>query len=207
MHVWNVLHAARWPKKSPSGYHRTTVSGCISSQIRHVSTIGKKLVKQQYLLHKSAQHGELRPSGWDSFVSLGHKQLISTAFASWLRYCSDVAQRKPTKLFTMFTWAGRLYINFRRLLRRNGILPGAKFALLPPSLALSYSQRYCTAVEQWPRSKLCGVEHRAPPRGLYSAGRPSCWALAHILVCFFVLFRLYHVPTFSPFYFYFAKLF
>jgi len=52
---------------------------------------------------------------------------------------------------------------FRRLLLRNGILPGAKFTLRPPSLALSYSQRYCTAVEQWPRAKLCGVEHRAPP--------------------------------------------
>jgi len=45
----------------------------ISSQLRHVSTIGKKLVKQQYLLHMSPQYGELRPtSGWDHFGSLGH---------------------------------------------------------------------------------------------------------------------------------------
>jgi len=37
----------------------------ISSQLRHVSTIGKKLVKQQYLLHTWPQYGELRPtSGW-----------------------------------------------------------------------------------------------------------------------------------------------
>ena len=49
------------------------------------------------------------------------------------------------------------------LLPRNGILPGAKFSLRPPSLALSYWQRYCTALEQWARAKLCGVEHRAPP--------------------------------------------
>jgi len=34
----------------------------ISSQLRHVLTIGKKLVKQQYLLHMSPQHGELRPT-------------------------------------------------------------------------------------------------------------------------------------------------
>jgi len=34
----------------------------ISSQLRHVSTIGKKFVKQQYLLHMSAQYGELRPT-------------------------------------------------------------------------------------------------------------------------------------------------
>jgi len=45
----------------------------ISSQLRHVSTIGEKLVKQQYLLHMSLQYGELRPAiGWDPFVSLGH---------------------------------------------------------------------------------------------------------------------------------------
>ena len=29
-------------------------------------------------------------------------QQISTGFASWLRYCNDVAQRIPTKLCTMF---------------------------------------------------------------------------------------------------------
>ena len=34
----------------------------ISSQLRHVSTIGKKLVKQQYLLQMSLQYGELRPT-------------------------------------------------------------------------------------------------------------------------------------------------
>jgi len=75
----------------------------------------------------------------------------------------------------------RLYVHFRRLLLHNGILPGAKFTLRPPSLALCYWQRYCTAVEQWARAELCGVEHRASPIS-YSAGRPSGWALPHIPV-------------------------
>jgi len=56
-----------------------------------------------------------------------------------------------------------VYIHFWRLLPRKGILPGAKFTLRPLSLALSYWQRYCTALKQWARAKLCGVEHRAPP--------------------------------------------
>jgi len=50
-----VLHAAhrkygtqKLAKKSPYGHHRTTLSA-ISSQLRHVSTIGKNFVKQQYL--------------------------------------------------------------------------------------------------------------------------------------------------------------
>jgi len=45
----------------------------ISLQLRHVSTIRKKRVKQQYLLHMSPQYGELRlTSGWDRFGSLEH---------------------------------------------------------------------------------------------------------------------------------------
>ena len=35
----------------------------ISSQLRHVLTIGRKLVKQQYLPYMSPQYGELRPTG------------------------------------------------------------------------------------------------------------------------------------------------
>ena len=46
-----------------------------------MSTIGKKLVKQQYVLHISPQYGELRPtSGWDRLTSLGYPskfQLVS----------------------------------------------------------------------------------------------------------------------------------
>jgi len=45
----------------------------ISSQLRQISTIGKKLVKQQYLLQMPPQYGELWPtSGWDRSGSLGH---------------------------------------------------------------------------------------------------------------------------------------
>jgi len=75
MQVWNVLHVVRCKyrtqkivKNLPSGHHRRA----ISLQLRHVSTIGKKLVEQQYLLHMSPQYGELRPtSGWDRSCSLG----------------------------------------------------------------------------------------------------------------------------------------
>jgi len=45
----------------------------ISLQLRHVSTIGRKLVKQQYLLHVSSQYGELpSTNGGDRLVGLGH---------------------------------------------------------------------------------------------------------------------------------------
>jgi len=61
-----VLHAARWKcrtqkiaKNSPSGHHRTNLSGYI------LATVGIKLVKQQYLHHMSLQYGELRPVSYD----------------------------------------------------------------------------------------------------------------------------------------------
>jgi len=41
-------------------------------QQKHVSKIGKKITKQQYLPHMPLQYGELWPtSSWDPFVSLG----------------------------------------------------------------------------------------------------------------------------------------
>ena len=49
-------------KKVAKNHHLGTIAQlcrAISSQRRHVSTIGKKLVKQQYVLHMSPQYGEL----------------------------------------------------------------------------------------------------------------------------------------------------
>ena len=77
MQVWNVLHAARWKyrmqkwrKKSPPGHHRATCQA-ESSQLRHASTIGKKLVKQHYI--QFSQYGDLcATDGWYRFASFGH---------------------------------------------------------------------------------------------------------------------------------------
>ena len=55
--VWNVLHADRWNTgRKPKNRHMGTIAQIcrtISSQLRHVSTIRNKIVKQQYLLHVS----------------------------------------------------------------------------------------------------------------------------------------------------------
>jgi len=79
MQVWNLLHAARWKhrtQKVAKNRHLGTIAQLcrpISSQLWHVSTIGKNLIKQQYVLHMSPQYGELRPpSGGDRFTSLGY---------------------------------------------------------------------------------------------------------------------------------------
>ena len=79
MQVWNLLHAARWKcrtQKVAKNRHLGTIAQlcrAISSQLRHVSTIRKRLVKQRYVLHMSSQYGELRPTnGWDRSGSLRH---------------------------------------------------------------------------------------------------------------------------------------
>jgi len=63
-------------KKVAKNRHLGTIAQlcrAISSQLRHLQTIGKKLVKQQYLLWMSTQYGELRQSnGWDLLAGLGH---------------------------------------------------------------------------------------------------------------------------------------
>jgi len=52
-------------KNNAKNCHLRTIAQCcraISSQLRYVSTIGKKPVKQQYLVHMSWQYGKLRPT-------------------------------------------------------------------------------------------------------------------------------------------------
>jgi len=47
-------------------------------------------------------------------------------------------EANQTARYLAISWAGTLHIHFRGLLPCYGILPGAKFTLHPPSLALSY---------------------------------------------------------------------
>jgi len=72
--TWLTENAGR--KNDEKNRHLGTIvqlCRAISLQLRHVSTIGRKLVKQQYLLHMSPQYGELQPtSGWNHFGSMGH---------------------------------------------------------------------------------------------------------------------------------------
>jgi len=70
MQVWNVLHAARWKcrtQKSPKIRHLGTITQlcrAISSQLSHVSTIGKNLLNSN-ISHASLQYGPLAAEiGW-----------------------------------------------------------------------------------------------------------------------------------------------
>jgi len=85
------------------------------------------------------------------------------------------------------SWAGILYIHFRRLLLLTEFCQ-EQYSLYVQVVRSPICQRYCTALEQRPSAKLCGVIQEIESRKflqrrhLYSAGRLSRWASAHILV-------------------------
>jgi len=170
-----VLHAARWKyrtqkiaKNSPSAHHRTTLSSSIFATKARIDN-RKKLVKQQYFLHMTHNMVNFGPLAAEIDWRVWAPQQISTGFAFWLCYCSDVAHRKSTKLCTML---GRLLgwytiYSFSGALARDGILPRAIFK----SFVVLFCQRYCTALQQRASAKLrrgtrngiTELSHTAPP--------------------------------------------
>ena len=128
-----MLHAARWKcrtQKSPKIRHLGTIAQvcrAISSQLRHLSTIGKNLLSAS--TYSTCPHNMVNFGPLTAEINSGvwSTPAISSGFASWQRYGTarhSSSGRQP---------------NFAALNRG---------------------------------------------RHLYSAGRPSRWALAHILVYF-----------------------
>ena len=100
----------------------------ISSQLGHVSTIGK-LVNFSLLAAKIISLAWGTPANFNGFCVL----------ASLLQQRHSMeANQTLHSVWPLPGLVEYMYIHFRRLLLRNRILPGAKFTLRPPSLALSY---------------------------------------------------------------------
>ena len=128
MYVWSVLHAARsrWKYRTQKNRHFGTIAQlcwAVSSQLRHVSTIGKKIVKRRYLLHMFLVIWWKRPTnGWDLLASLGQT------------------------------------CKFQQLVRLGSVTARHSSSGRQPNFVVLNRGRH-----------------------LYLAGRPSRWALAHIL--------------------------
>jgi len=131
MQVWNVLAAARWKystQKIPKSRHLGTIPQlcrAISSQLRHVSTIGKKNLL-------SSSISSICPRNMVNFGPLV-AEIVSLVWGT--------------------------SSNFNR------------FCVL--------AMCYCTASSSGRQPNFAALNRG---RHLYSAGQPSRWALAHILV-------------------------
>jgi len=112
----------------------------VSSQLRHISTTGKKNLLKSNMSSTSSKYGELRPTNsWDRFRSLGHpskfQRVLRLAFVTAAKSLTG-GQPNFARCLAVF-WAGTLCIHFCRLLPR-WILRSAKFTL-HPRLAFSYN--------------------------------------------------------------------
>jgi len=152
-------------KKLPKICHLGTITQlcrAVSSQLRHVLTIRKKLTKQQYLLHVSAQYGKLRPTnGRDLFTSFRHpskfQRVSCLAFVTAATLLTGGQPNFARRLAVSCT--GTLYIPFRGLLPRWNFAR-CKMHFMAKSCLLLYWQRYCTALQQRSArtsAKLCGM--------------------------------------------------
>jgi len=122
--------------------HITQICRAVSSQLRHVSRIGTKLVKGQYLLHMAWQYGKLPPTkGWDRFTSLPPCKFQDVSRLGSIAAWHSSSSREP---------------NFAALNRgRHVYAAGRPSRLALAHILVSYSQH----MPQWQRyssSKLCG---------------------------------------------------
>ena len=183
---WTLLAANIGRKKVAKNRHLGTIAQLcrpISWHVRHILTIGKKLVKQQYLLQMSSQYGKLQPTnGCDRLASLRHP----SEFQRVSRLGFVTAPKSLNGGQPNFAWclavscACTSYIHFRGLLPPDGILPRAKFTLRT-NLAFSYTgtvtaRHSSSGISQslWrgTRNEITELSQRRR-RHLYSAGRPS----------------------------------
>ena len=172
MQVWNVLHVARWKyrtQKWRKNRHLGTIPQlcrAISSQMRHVSTIGKKLVNQQYLLHMFPQYGEHRPtSGWDRFGSLGRPSYFQRLprLGAWLHGSRVVSVSQTLRRWTegaTYVYTTTVYGASRAGVNR-----------LPLSTRVNFFRRYSAAATSLVRT--CRRRLIVPTLKLSVKTRPS----------------------------------
>jgi len=131
----------------------------ISSQLRHILIIGKKLVKQQYLLHMSSQYGELRLTRAEIVSSVWGTQANFNGF----RVLSSLLQpRHSTEANQTLhdVWPSPGLVHYIYIF--GGSCPVTEFCQVQHSLSVQvlrslFWQRYCTALQEWASAKLCGV--------------------------------------------------
>jgi len=147
MQVWNVLHTACWKYRTQKMAICTPPRnlGCIFATKARMDNRKKNLLNSN-ISPTSSQYGGLRPtSGWDRFVTLGHPGKFQRVSRPLFRYCSDIAQRKPTKLCTIFGHLLHWYTIYTFL---GALAPWQNFArckihLVSKSCILLHFQCYC----------------------------------------------------------------
>ena len=147
----------------------------------------KKLVKQQYLLHMFPQ---LRPTnGWDLLASLGHPSKFNRfrILASLLHRCHSTVVNQtlqdvwssPGLVHYIYIFGGSCPLTNICQLQNSLYVQVLRSPVLP---ALLHGNRAAVVSQILWRVQWMELQNFCRGRHLYSAGRPSRWASAHILV-------------------------
>jgi len=193
-------------QKIASAHHRTNLSVCIFATKAYTNNQKKNLLNSNMsstCLHNMANMGPLTAE----IVSGVWDQQISTGFTSCLRYCSDVAHRRPTKLSTMFYRLQGWYIF-------GGSCPWQNFArykihFTSKSCVGLFWQCYCMAVQQRPSAKLrrrtrngiTELSQRAPPifgRAAITLGIGPYFSFSFNFISFCFIFMLFLICCGRP---------
>jgi len=188
MQAWNVLHVAcwkyrtqKWCKKSPSGHHRTTLSGWI----RHVLTIGKNLLNSNTSSTCPHNMAEIGSGVWGTPAKFNVFRILASLLQrrgslEANQTLHDVWLSPALLHYVHIFWGCCRVTEFRHVQFWLSVQ-----VLRSPMLAYigSITARHSIGVSQ---TLHCGttngvteLSHRVP---LYLAGRPSRWASAQILV-------------------------
>jgi len=179
-------------QKLPSADHHTTLSGWIFAIQACIDSRKKKLVNiSSTCPHSMANFGslvtEIGSAVWGTTTSFNGFCVL----ASLLQRCRSLEANQ-----TLYTMSGQLlgwYTIYHYIYIFGGSCPQMEFCpgeihFASKSCIRLCWHRYCTALQQRPSAKLCGVvqgmELRNFRRGrhLYLAGRPWRWASVHMLV-------------------------
>jgi len=138
----------------------------------------KKIVKQQYLLRMSSQCGELRPTnGWDRLAGLGHPGNFNG-----FRVLTSLLQRRTEVNQTFHdVWTSPGLVHYIYVFGVS--CPVTEFCQVHSSVCVHVLRSPILAALVL-GTRAVGVSQTAAlsrGRHLYSSGRPSCWASAHIL--------------------------
>jgi len=169
-------------KKAPKIRHLRTIAQlcrAVSSQLRHVTTIGQKLLNSNI----SSTHFHNMVNFGPSAAEIGLPVCGSPANFNGFRVFASLLQRRRStevnqSLHNVWPSLGLVHhVYIFGALAPNGIMQGAKF-----TLGVSLAFFYIGSVTARHSSSGCQPNFAALSRGrhLYSAGRPSRWASAHI---------------------------
>jgi len=153
-------------KKSQSRHHRTTLLGYIFATKARIDNWKKNLLSSNIsstcphnMVNFSLLAAEIVSLVWRTRANFNRFRVLASLLQ---RHRLPEANKTFHNVWPLPGLVDYIYI-FGGCCSVTEFCQVQNSLCILPSLALSYWQRYCMAVEQWVRAILCGVEHRAPP--------------------------------------------